>query len=70
MVEIDSAPPQVAWRKARRSFGNGECVEVASINGYVAVRDSQNPDDLALRYSSQAWRSFLQRNKKEDTYNL
>lgn len=49
-----------AWRKARRSIGNGECVEVAPLVGnVVVVRDSVDPHGPVLQYSSGSWRSFL-----------
>jgi hypothetical protein len=47
------------WRKARRSAGNGACVEVASFQGTVAVRDSKDPDGPVLRYTRAEWRAFL-----------
>jgi hypothetical protein len=46
------------WRKARRSMGNGNCVEVALANGGVAVRDSKNPVGPMLAYSAESWRAF------------
>ena len=39
------------WRKARRSAGNGACVEVAPVNGQIAVRDSMNPGGSRQQYS-------------------
>ena len=47
------------WRKAIRSAGNGECVEVAPAQGRVVVRDSKNPEGYVLKYSAQAWWLFL-----------
>jgi hypothetical protein len=47
------------WRKARRSAGNGACVEVAPVNGQIAVRDSKNPDGTRLQYPSQSWQAFV-----------
>jgi Domain of unknown function (DUF397) len=47
------------WRKARRSAGNGACVEVAPTSGHIAVRDSKDPDGVRLRYTPQSWRNFL-----------
>ena len=47
------------WRKARRSMGNGDCVEVASASVGVFVRDSKNPSAASLGYPAIAWRSFL-----------
>jgi len=47
------------WRKARRSMGNGDCVEVAPAGSGVLVRDSKNPGAAVLGYPATAWRSFL-----------
>jgi hypothetical protein len=39
------------WRKARRSVGNGACVEVARADGRVLVRDSRNQDGPVVPYA-------------------
>lgn len=48
------------WRKSTYSSSSGgNCVEVASLPGAVAVRDSKDPDGGALTFPAGAWRSFL-----------
>jgi hypothetical protein len=56
----------LSWRKAQRSVGNGECVEVSSAVGYVAVRDSTNLDGGVLLYKPVGWRISLKRTKEHD----
>ena len=48
------------WRTSSYSSGNGgECVEVASPEGAVAIRDTkQNGTGPVLRFSPGAWRRF------------
>ena len=50
---------QLAWRKARRSMNNGNCVEVAPANGKIFVRDSKNPCGPSLEYDADVWHSFV-----------
>ncbi len=50
---------QLNWRKAKRSIANGSCVELATVAGSVAVRDSLDRYGLVLKYSPDTWRSFL-----------
>lgn len=47
------------WRKASGSASNGSCVEVAPIEGGVAVRDSKDPDGPILQYTDAEWLVFL-----------
>lgn len=57
---VNNAGPQlIDWRKARRSMGNGNCVEIAPINGEIAVRDSKNSAGPVLQYPASTWRSFV-----------
>ena len=54
----DAVPESFAWRKARRSLGNGNCVEVAPVTAGVAVRDSKDPAGPMLTLDAHSWRSF------------
>lgn len=47
------------WRTARRSAGNGACVEVAPADGTVLVRDSQDQAGPIVQYPGSSWRTFL-----------
>lgn len=50
-MEVNSA-----WRKSSYSGGStGNCVEVATANGGIAVRDSQNPDGPVLLLTPGQW---------------
>ena len=48
------------WIKSSFSFSNGNCIEVASLNGgAVGVRDSRNAEGLVLRFTQSVWHAFL-----------
>jgi hypothetical protein len=64
MSIIDAEDHEISWRKASRSVGNGECVEVSSRFDRVSIRDSKNPEGPVLSCSPDAFRSFLDAAKK------
>lgn len=67
MSIIDSGYHDVTWRKASRSVGNGECVEISSHLGQVSIRDSKDPEGPVLNYPAKAFRAFLDTAKRDDS---
>ncbi len=59
MSLTDSEYRTLVWRKARRSTNSGSCVEVASVMGKIALRDSKDPDGPMLLYTPPEWMAFL-----------
>jgi hypothetical protein len=52
------------WRKATYSSGNGgNCIEVATADHTVAIRDSKDPDGPRLAFRLHAWKAFTARVK-------
>ncbi len=48
-----------SWRKSTYSDGNGgQCVETASGDATVLVRDTGNRDGATLAFTAAAWRAF------------
>jgi hypothetical protein len=54
MVDLSTA----RWRKSDRSGNNG-CVEVAFLEGRVAVRDSKDRQGPVLVFDSHEWAAFI-----------
>ena len=47
------------WRKSTYSGANGgNCLEVASGDGAILVRDTANRDGTTLTVSAEAWQQF------------
>ena len=59
MPIIGSMLRDLPWRKAQRSVANGACVELAPVDGMVAMRDSKDPDGPVLMYTAAEWGAFL-----------
>lgn len=59
MPVIGSMLRDLPWRKAQRSVGNGACVELAPVDGMVAMRHSKDPDGSVLMYTAAEWSAFL-----------
>jgi hypothetical protein len=64
MSPIGLEPCDLSWRTARRSAGNGACVEVATARRHVLVRDSKDQDGPVVQYPSGAWQTFLANARK------
>lgn len=47
------------WRTSTRSSGNGNCVEVAGVDGRIAVRDSKDRQGSVLVFPPSAWDAFV-----------
>jgi hypothetical protein len=54
MLDLSTA----SWRKSSWSSTNG-CVEVAFVQGQVAVRDSKDRTGPVLVFTAHEWQTFL-----------
>ncbi|TDD90445.1 DUF397 domain-containing protein [Actinomadura darangshiensis] len=53
-------PSRAHWRKSTYSGGNeGECVEIADINGHIAIRDSKTPAAGRLTLTRRGFATLL-----------
>jgi Domain of unknown function (DUF397) len=47
------------WRKSTYSSANGgQCVETASRNGLILIRDTADRDGQVLGFNAEAWAAF------------
>jgi len=49
------------WRKSSRSYGSGNCVEVALCGEHVCVRDSKDLHGTILQFTPADWNAFKRR---------
>jgi hypothetical protein len=49
----------LVWVKSEYSTAYGECIEVASAPGKIAIRDSKDPDGLILLCTPANFRTFV-----------
>ncbi|TDC53172.1 DUF397 domain-containing protein [Actinomadura sp. KC345] len=47
------------WHKSSRSAQGADCVEVAGVTGYCAVRDSKDPEGPVLAFTRRDWSTLL-----------
>ncbi len=64
----DTPITESQWRISTRCNG-GNCVQVAILNGMVAIRDSKNPAQGMQFYSREEWRRFVA-SVKAGSYDL
>jgi Domain of unknown function (DUF397) len=55
------------WRTSSLSGSNGQCVQVAFLGEYVAVRDSKHPQGPALTFRPGQWSAFISELKSGET---
>ncbi|HEX6522050.1 MAG TPA: DUF397 domain-containing protein [Streptosporangiaceae bacterium] len=52
----------LTWRKSSYSGGSGgNCVQVATTPGAIALSDSKTPTGPVLRFTPSEWQAFLTR---------
>ena len=56
----DAERSALFWLKAQRSGANGQCVEIASTVGKIAVRDSKDPNGPILVYTRTEFIAFVE----------
>jgi hypothetical protein len=60
IVLNDAERAGLNWVKAEYSGANGQCIEIASAAGKIAIRDSKDPEGPILVYTSGEFKAFLQ----------
>jgi len=50
---------QLQWIKARKSYGIGECVELADAGEIIKLRDSKSPDAAPFNFTRREIAAFI-----------
>jgi hypothetical protein len=56
----DSEQSEITWQKSTASGGQGNCVQVAVVDGSILVRNSRDPLSSVLSFTRQEWAAFLE----------
>jgi hypothetical protein len=68
MNSYGTRQPEPAWR--RPSYcQNGECAEIAKLNGMIALRSSTTPDSV-VQYTADEWEALVRAIKADEFANL
>lgn len=63
---VPDQKPAATWRKSRASADAGACVEVASLDSSVLVRDSRNTSGAVLALTRAEWLRLLRRIREQE----
>jgi Domain of unknown function (DUF397) len=55
---MDTTEDSIQWRRSSRC-DTGACVEVAHIDGTIAIRNSQDIDGPVLIFNAEEWAAFV-----------
>jgi Domain of unknown function (DUF397) len=58
-IPSDPEVGTLAWRKASISHAANNCVELAPVDGMVAIRNSKSPEGPILTFTAAEWHAFL-----------
>jgi Domain of unknown function (DUF397) len=59
IVLSDTEREGLSWVKSQYSGANGQCIEIASTSGKIAIRDSKDPEGPVLVYTTGEFTAFL-----------
>ena len=59
MLQSERSPGRQIWRKSSYSITNGECIEVATSQREIKIRDSSHPASGIICASPTSWQRFI-----------